>query len=252
MWLCGFYVTIGAHKFRCNRHNHIGYAGIFVCRKKAPTCPVFPDGAKQTGRIGILKQIFPRVHRYRPPGSAPCPPGAAPVRCPQQAAVSRSAGAVGTGVGRTWCPSTLPSSAHPVCQSGCGRKQPRRTVPGPSGRGRSVGGTRRRASRGQRRRGRCWGATPNALRPTEVPSLQEGALWGASSEQARGDQGVAGCSAVGGPAPNGRRCAHGRGRGPERKGPAQLAVGRSTPTRAPQMHTRQWHQRRELLQQLQG
>jgi hypothetical protein len=33
------------------------------------------------------------------------------VRCPQQAAVSRSEGEVGTGVGRTWCPATLSSSA---------------------------------------------------------------------------------------------------------------------------------------------
>jgi hypothetical protein len=46
-------------------------------------------------------------------------------------------------------------------------------------------------------------------------------LFGVSSEKARGEQGVAGCSAVGGPAPNGRRFAHGRGRGPARAGPSQ-------------------------------
>jgi hypothetical protein len=45
------------------------------------------------------------------------------VRCPQQAAVRRSEGEVGTGVGHTWCPSTLPSSAHPV-RAGEGGRSP--------------------------------------------------------------------------------------------------------------------------------
>jgi hypothetical protein len=64
-------------------------------------------------------------------------------RCPQQAAVRRSGGEVGTGVGRPWCPSTLPSSAHPV-RAGEGNRW--------WGRGRRQG-SRRRAGRGERRRG---------------------------------------------------------------------------------------------------
>ena len=45
------------------------------------------------------------------------------MRCPQQAAGSRSASEVGTGVGHTWCPSTLPSSAHLV-RAGAGGRRP--------------------------------------------------------------------------------------------------------------------------------
>jgi hypothetical protein len=63
------------------------------------------------------------------------------VRCPQQAAVSRSEGEVGTGVGRNLAPLD-PALQRPPCQSGGGREKPRRPVPGPSGRGRSVVGGR--------------------------------------------------------------------------------------------------------------
>jgi hypothetical protein len=100
---------------------------------------------------------------------------------------------------RAWAPMVPldPAFQRPPCQSGCGREKPRRPVPGPSGRGRSVGGRV-----GGQAAGRAAGEGVGGLRQTPLVLRRchhfKRLLFGASSEKARGDQGVAGCSAVGG------------------------------------------------------
>ena len=141
------------------------------------------------------------------------------MRCPEQAAVRRSAGEVGTGLGAHGAPRPCPPA--PTLSERVREGEPRRPVPGPSGRGRSVVGG---ASAGRPRaapQGKGLGGD------AKRPSSSGGAIIasGCSVGRALRRPGVTrvwpACSAVGGPAPHGRRFAHGRRRGPAREGPSQ-------------------------------
>jgi hypothetical protein len=70
-----------------------------------------------------FKADFPARPPVSSAGISTVPPLANSREGPQPAAVRRSAGEIDTGVGRPWCPSTLPSSAHPV-RAGEGGRSP--------------------------------------------------------------------------------------------------------------------------------
>jgi hypothetical protein len=118
------------------------------------------------------------------------------VRCPQPAAVRRSEGEVGTGLGAQGAPRPCPPAPTLSARVREGDAQALRAWPiraGAIGGGGRGGGQAVGSAAGEGVGGLL--QTPFVLRRCHHCKRL---LCGASSEKARGDQGVAGCSAVGG------------------------------------------------------